>query len=735
MFLYKLPENLGNEIYEYEKLINDYLNGRIDKQKFRSYRVLMGVYEERKDETYMVRVRLPGGNILLNQFEELVKIAEEFTNRPLHITTRQELQIHDILLADTAIIMKKLLKIGLATRGGGGNTIRNITGSYDSGFSKEEIFDITPYVIALTERMISEADSWNLPRKFKIAFSNSQNDTGLATVNDLGFIANINDKGEKGFTVYIAGGMGADSNIGIKLFDFISDKEVYDIAKTTKILFDRYGNRKNKHKARLRFVLYKYGEEEFKKKFFEIYKEVKKQNYKELRIENFEIENKGFIEIQIFLGDLYFDDARKIIQIAKKYSNKSIKFTPRQNLLLYNVPEDKIETLKEELRKENFLPKKNIFIYNAISCVGADTCRLGICFSKNLLKAIKGKIESRNVEYKNLDKLKINISGCPNNCGQHLLADLGFYGKAKKVNGHYAPFYYIVIGGKVEKNKMRFAEKLGEIPSKNVPDFVCEYLDYLNLEITKNGYYDLLFNKKDKLLRIIEKYKDIQNYDDNKDFFYDWGSKEKFSILEKIEGECSAGLFDLIDYDFNKAKESIKNKNLKQAIEYISRALLITKGVDAKTEIESVVLFKIYFVGKHIENKYEEVLNKYIEGGHEFTENEILDFYNAVRGLYQNMDNSLRFPEIEDKKLDESKAIINNKQVLTEDLRGVPCPLNFVKAKLILETINKGEILEIYLDDGEPIENVPASLKTEGHKILSQKKFENYWQVIIEKGD
>lgn len=735
MFLYKLPENLGNEIDEYEKLINDYLNRRIDKQEFRSYRVPMGVYEQRKDETYMVRVRLPGGNILLNQFEELVKIAEEFTNRPLHITTRQELQIHNILLADTPIIMNKLLKIGLATRGGGGNTIRNITGSYDSGFSKEEIFDITPYVIALTERMISEPDSWNLPRKFKIAFSNSRNDTGLATVNDLGFIANINDKGERGFTVYIAGGMGADSNIGIKLFDFISDREVYDIAKTSKILFDRYGNRKNKHKARLRFVLYKYGEEEFKKKFFEIYKEVKKQNYKELRIENFEIENKGFIEIQIFLGDLYFDDARKIIQIAKRYSNKSIKFTPRQNLLLYNIPEDKIENLKEELRKENLLPKKNIFIYNAISCAGADTCKLGICLSKNLLKAIKDKIESRNVEYKNLDKLKINISGCPNNCGQHLLADLGFYGKAKKVNGHYAPFYYIVVGGKIERDKTRFAEKLGEIPSKNVPDFVCEYLDYLNLEITKNGYYDLLFNKKDKLLRIIEKYKDIQNYDDNKNFFYDWGSEEEFSILEKIEGECSAGLFDLIDYDFNKAEESIKNKNLKEAIECIARALLITKGIDAKTEKESVVLFKTYFVGKHIEKKYEEVLNKYIEGGYEFSGNEVLDFYNVVRGLYQNMDNSLRFPEIEDKELDKCKTIINSNQVLTKDLRGVPCPLNFVKAKLILETINKGEILEIYLDDGEPIENVPASLKNEGHKILSQNKFENYWQVIIEKGD
>lgn len=736
MLLYKIPENLENEIIEYEKMVNDYMDGKIEKQKFRSHRVPMGVYEQRINEIYMVRIRLPGGNILLSQFEKLTEIAGKYTKRPLHITTRQELQMHDISLPDTVLIMKELLKIGLTTRGGGGNTVRNIIGSYDSGFSDNEIFDITPYIIALTEKMISESDSWNLPRKFKIAFSNSPKDTGFATVNDLGFIANINEKGEKGFTVYIAGGMGANSNIGIKIFNFVPDKEVYNIAKTTKILFDRYGNRKNKHKARLRFVLYKLGEEEFKNKFFEIYEEVKEKKYDELNIKNFEIKNKGFIEIPVFLGDLYHDKAKEMIEIANRFGERSIKFTPRQNILIYNIPEEEIENLKKELEEKKFLPGKNKFIYNAISCTGADTCKLGICLSKNLLKAIREKIDNDKIDYKNLDKLKINISGCPNNCGQHIIADIGFYGRAKKINGHYAPFYYVVIGGKVERDKTRFAEKIGEISSKNIPDFIQEYLSHLNTKITTNDNFSdfLLFKENQKLLQLIEKYKNPPLYSENKNFYYDWGSEKEFSILEKVEGECSAGLFDLIDYDFIKAEESIKIKNFKQAVEYISRALLITKGIETKTEIESIVLFKTYFIGRHLEKKHEDILNKYIEGKNEFDEKEILDFYNAVKKLYENMDNSLKLPEIKEIEVN-SKKDENKEQILFKDFRGVSCPLNFVKTKLVLETIRKGEMLKIYLDDGEPIENVPASLKNEGHKIVAQNKIQNYWELIIKKGD
>jgi len=735
MEIYTIPDNLKEEIDEYEKMINEFENGKIDKQKLRAYRVPMGVYEQRTDDTYMVRIRIPGGNISVSQFDNLINIGKKYLSPYLHITTREEIQLHNIQLRDTVKIMKDLLEINLSTRGGGGNTVRNIIGSWDSGINKNEIFDITPYVVALTERMIKEKDSWNLPRKFKIAFSNGPDDSGLATVNDLGFIAKINENGQRGFKVFIGGGMGANSNIGIKLFDFVPDKEVYNITKAAKILFDKYGNRKNKHKARLRFVLYNLGEEEFIKRFLLEYEEVKKQNYPELKLKKLDILYKNYIEIPIFLGDLSFDNAKKIISIAKKFGEFSLRLTPRQNILIKNIPDSEIENVKKELKENGLLEDGVYFLKNAISCAGASTCRLGICLSKNLIKAIKNKFDGKNLKLSTkLNNIKINISGCPNSCGQHHLADIGFFGKAKKVNGFYAPYYYVVAGANINENKSKFAEKLGELPAKNVPDFLEEFLLFVDKnKKTDESFYSFYTNKgKERIIGLINKYNEIPYFEENKFYYYDWGEEKQFSVLEKIEGECSAGLFDLIDYDFKMAEENIKSKDYKKAIAFTSHALLITKGIETKTDIESVVLFKTNFIGKHIDKKYEDILNRFISNESNFLEDEVLDFFKNVKNLYSQMDNSLHFPEI--KQDDIKKENTKKYEILIKDFRGVPCPLNFVKVKLELEKMQKGEKLKIYLDDGEPIENVPASLKAEGHKILETLKNNNFWEVLIEKG-
>ena len=278
MTFYKLPKNLNTQITEYEKLVKGYLQGTVPKTKLKSIRVPFGVYEQRLDETYMMRIRLPGGAITPRQLTAIATIASKYTNRPLHFTTRQDVQIHNLALKHTITLMRELQSIGLCSRGGGGNTIRNILGNYDSGIDRQEVFDVSPYIQALTSQLISEADSWTLPRKLKIAFSSSTLDKGLATINDLGFIAHINKNGEKGFSVYLAGGMGRKSKVGFLLYDFIPDCEVYNIAKTTKNFFDKYGNRKNKHKARLRFVLEKMGKKKFIETFEQEYQKVKEKN-------------------------------------------------------------------------------------------------------------------------------------------------------------------------------------------------------------------------------------------------------------------------------------------------------------------------------------------------------------------------------------------------------------------------------------------------------------------------
>ncbi|MCK5504577.1 MAG: nitrite/sulfite reductase, partial [Thermodesulfovibrionia bacterium] len=272
--MYKLPVTLKVEIDHYGTLIDEYQAGKIEQVKFRSVRVPMGIYEQRKDETYMVRIRCTAGYISPMQLKQVALIARRYNASIVHITTRQELQIQNVELDKTLHILYDLYDTGLASRGGGGNTVRNIMASVNAGVTLDEVFDVTPYAVALTNKLIAEPDSWTLPRKFKISFSGSDKDDAYAAFNDLGFIARIN-KGKRGFKVYIGGSLGAKAMVGHVLFDFAPVDDIYYITDAVKQLFSRYGNRRNKHKARLRFIFYKLGKEKVFELFYTIFNEIK----------------------------------------------------------------------------------------------------------------------------------------------------------------------------------------------------------------------------------------------------------------------------------------------------------------------------------------------------------------------------------------------------------------------------------------------------------------------------
>ncbi|MHA1381507.1 MAG: sulfurtransferase TusA family protein [Candidatus Helarchaeota archaeon] len=741
MGFYKLPSNLNDELVEYEKLVKDYLKGLVHKTKMKAIRVPMGVYEQRDNEKYMVRIRLPGGDITPKQLIKTAEIAKKYTNQPLHFTTRQDVQIHSLNLIDTINVMNELKQIGLSSRGGGGNTVRNILGSFDAGIDPDEVFNISPYIRSLTSRLIAESDSWTLPRKLKIAFSINDKDTGLATINDLGFIAKKDKNGRKGFSVYIAGGMGRKPKVGTLLYDFIDHTEVYNTAKATKNLFDKFGNRKNKYKARLRFLYNQLGHDAFIQKFENELKAVQKENYPPLDLHDDAPLHKGHLEIPLFLGDLTFEKAIRLGRIIEKYGEDTIRITPNQNILLRNIPENTIEQLRQKIKKEDIAEELSPLMANAVACAGASTCKLGICLSRNLLTAIKKKLTDNSIPYENLKDLLIKISGCPNTCGHHIIADIGFSGAVRRHNNRPVPYYNVVIGGIIKEGKTKLAERVTILPAKAIPDFFYEFLNFVH-ETRKNGepFTDYLSRiGKNELLRLSEKYSQVPTFKENSDYYHDWYDDKVFSLTSKIEGECSAGLFDLIELDFSiaeKGLEKIKNVvNVQEKINILyevigstSRALLITKGLEPKSDIEAVVLFKEHFIGKHIDKKFGELINKYLF--HQFVQIEsVKELYQEAKKLYNSMDNSLRFPEIKDET--ENKQFIQNK--IIKDFRGVACPLNFVKTKLVLETMNPGDQLEILLDDGEPIDNVPASVKAEGHKILNQKKIKDYWSIVIKK--
>jgi sulfite reductase (ferredoxin) len=775
--MYTLPATLPEDIKYFGSLVDEFLDGKLEPVKFKATRVPMGIYEQRKDGTFMVRIRCAGGFITPLQLKKVAEIAHRHNSNLLHITTRQEIQIQNLDLRETLLILQNLKEIGLSSKGGGGNTVRNIMASIDSGISNDEVFDVVPYAFNLTTKLIAESDSFTLPRKFKIAFSNSDSDTAYAAFNDLGFIAKIKD-GKHGFQVYLGGSLGSKPMVGYTLFDFAPEEDLFYIADAAKKFFSRYGNRKNKHKARLRYVFYKLGKEEVFRLFFEIYNEVKlledltyKHKVPELKIKipefGYEIisireyqewknryateqRQKGLwtVIVPFGHGNVSNDTLGKLADFAASFGDDTIRFSMRQNVHLRNIPFDYLPNVYRFMEKIGAEMHVPLLINTIVACTGADTCRLGICLSKGASSALQKALAKSTLPLDKLSDLRVNISGCPNSCGQQIAADLGFYGKVGR-NDRMFPAYHVVAGASVGENP-KLAEIVGEVSAFDLPRLTLDVFKlYLDKQEQYNSFSSYVNSEgKAEITSLTEKYKIIPEFRDDKNYYFDWGSDQIFSLAAKGVGECSAGLFDMIDVDLNTinntkeklSKETdneIVNKMLYTLVFASSRMLLITRGAEPKNVTDVFNDFISKFIdAKLISNIYREIVETARDNQHyDFLEKKetILDLAQAIVSLYEGMDDSLQFKSLENVGKTNDTGIPKQITARKKDFRGVACPMNFVKTKIELATLKAGDTLEILLDDGEPIENVPGSIKSEGHLVLSQEKIENYWQVTIQK--
>lgn len=777
--MYKLPETLKGEIDQYGTLIDKYQAGEIDLVKFKSVRVPMGIYEQRKDETYMVRIRCAAGYISPLQLKQVALIARKNDASLVHITTRQELQIQNVELDKTLLILHDLYDTGLASRGGGGNTVRNIMASVDAGVALDEVFDVTPYAVALTNKLIAEPDSWTLPRKFKISFSGHEKDNAYAAFNDLGFIARIKN-GKRGFKVYIGGSLGAKALVGHVLFDFAPVDDIYYITDAVKQLFSRYGNRRNKHKARLRFIFYKLGKEKVFGLFYTIFNEIKQTRDLQFEIEKqefpkvaqklkpelfpsqeFETWKKRYVIRQmqdnLFSVIIPFEhgniDCNQLLEIAEfieQFGDDVIRFSMRQNIHLRNIPSQYLGNVYNFLNKLDIGIDEPFLLNSLVSCTGSDTCRLGICMAKGALSRIRKELGKNHLPLDNLNNLNINISGCPNSCGQHKAADLGFYGKVGR-NDRMYPAYVIVAGAVVGDNESKLAEPVDEINARDLPEFTSDILKIYSTRMHKyNSFAEYLdVRGRNDISELCDKFRSVPDWVDDKNYYFDWGADQIFSLVGKGIGECSAGIFDMIDVDMNtirKYQDEIKhtkdistiNELLYGIVFSASRMLLVTRGVEPKNTNEVFDGFIKQFIEVNlISNDYRKIV-EFARDNKSFNfkdeKDTIYDLATAVIELYDGMDDSLQFDIPNDvKQKDISKIKPFYEPVLKKDYRGVVCPMNFVKTKIDLATLKSGDILEVLLDDGEPIDNVPGSVKMEGHKIIKQNKIDNYWSVIIEK--
>ena len=775
--------NVNNDIEKFARLANGYQQQTVSSTEFKAFRVPMGVYEQRKNEVYMARIRATGGVIKPEQLLRVIDIAKENGSNLLHITTRAEVQILNLQLDKMENVLRQLQEAGLSTKGGGGNTVRNIIVSEFSGIDKDEVFDTTPYAIALANAVVPEPDSYLMPRKMKIAFSSNDKFIDYAGINDIGFVAQIKD-GKRGFKVYIGGGAGSKPSVGWLWRDFLPAEDLYALVKAMKKFFIDHGNRKDKYKARIRFIFYKLGKEETFRLINEYFEKEKKdspltnsplipsspegQKLLERGGQNASTNgnNSGnslqtdsayssplskrggggeSVVVPVTLGNIHLDDEEKVgalkdlIRFVAQFGDDTLRFTTRQNIRLRNIPAEAQDELSKYIKMyvpENF--SKPAVINNIVSCTGADTCRLGICLSKGLTNAIIRALEKSGLDLNLLQDARINVSGCPNLCGQPLWSDLGFVGKVLHTD-HVYPAYQVYVGANYTDSPA-LAESIGTISAYDTPKFVVDLVRKYNAQF-KSLNVPVSFNSwlrsaegRATAEELIAKYKDIPPFAEDKNYYFDWGSDEVFNVTKRGKPECSAGLFDMIQVDQDAIKEA-RDKSAYDVIFHASRMLLVTRGLDPQDAAGVFDAFIEHFINTgYVDSAFKALISQAKAEGKQgsYDNAKANALADAVIELYQGMDDSLQFKR---EKVQESKGSKVNVPVpVHKDLRGILCPMNFVKTKLELATMQSGDVLEIWLDDGKPIENVPGSVKLEGHEILSQTQHtDGYWQVLIKK--
>lgn len=823
--MYRIPSTLNGDLDYTQSLIDQFKAGEIQAGQLKSNRVPMGIYEQRKNQHYMLRLRCAGGLVTPKQLAKIAFVGHQLSTSHLHVTTRQEIQIHNVDIEDAIPALKKLEKVGISSAGGGGNTVRNMMVDDRSGLTADEEFDVYPYVEELTSRLIAEKDSFTMPRKYKVAIDTSVATANYSYIADLGLQARIKD-GQRGFRVLIAGSAASNAHTGWEVFDFLPEKDLYRAAKALKNWFHKYGNRRNRHKARMRYVFYKYGTEEAKRLYLEEFKELKKDGsidfeapalplehhkpnfpplkaptdfetwkrryaHKQTNAEGLK-ENLWYAYIPLRHGNNSTDFFAEVAEYLGNYGNDVIRFTKKEQIQVRNIPEEYLTNIYAFFKKLGvYQIDYPVVVTNLTCCTGADTCRLGICLPKGAIDGIAKQLLNSNLNLDAIPDFELRMNGCTNICALATWGDLGFSGRVGRVGDDPYPAYTIWLP---VKGKHEIDLQQGYIAAKKIPAFVEDYLrDVIAEQANYADYYDYVAKRGVNIVKdLIAKYKEVAPYSEEPDTFFDFGDDEKFSLIKYGKAECSAGLFDIIEIDQDTIREKRKEvellmKNIpqgvsadlqadgKQATSKIekllhdivfseNRMLLVTRGLDPRTDEDVYNGFEKEFIAAGIIPQKFKVLTDKARNNESLIEQKPLidELADLLNDLYQNMDDSLQFKlpaektpveQVAEEKNAEEKAPaeqVSEEKAPAEkasaaeetetivpdvkkDFRGVMCPMNFVKTKIALTPMQSGQILEILLDDGAPIENVPGSVKNEGHTILSTEKVENYWKVLIKK--
>jgi sulfite reductase beta subunit-like hemoprotein len=625
----RLPEALAHEIDTFETDIALRKQGKVDERLFAETRLRRGAYGQRYDNGQrhdgkkvqqmaypsgdltkgpatmwdapgMQRIKIPAGGVNADQLETLAELAEEYSDGIAHVTTRQDFQLHYVHIDDTPSIMRRLAAAGITTREACGNSVRNVTACPYSGVCPDEVFDVTPYARALSRFLLGHPDCQNFGRKFKPAFSGcSQHACGLTSLHDVGLIAKQrgeNGTGEVGFEMYVGGGLGSVP-YQAKLFDsFIPPEELLPLTQAIARVFAKLGEKKNRNRARLKFLVQDLGIEKFRElvleerknlpfdpRWTEYIKDAKQAHHEEplrpggdgeslisistsgafarwLKTNTRTQKQPGYVTVTVTLplGDITANQLRFLADIVRRFTTETVRTTVEQNFVIRWVSKNDLPELYNALDAVGLGEPGAGAIVDIVACPGTDTCKLGISSSRGLAAELRTRLAEKSFQLDEaVQNLHIKISGCFNSCGQHHVSDLGFYGVSRKLGGYAVPHFQVVLGGEWEHNAGSYGLPVVAIPSKNIPQVVTRLTDrYVAERESGESFKD--FTKRIGKAELRKMLDDLARPPaGDRLFFSDWGDPREYSLGDMGVGECAGEVVSPFDFEMAAAEREL----------------------------------------------------------------------------------------------------------------------------------------------------------------------------------
>jgi sulfite reductase (ferredoxin) len=627
--------DLGNKI----KMFRD---GKIDDDKFRSIRLLRGIYGQRQPGVQMVRIKLPFGRVSTRQIRRIADISDEYASSNLHATTRQDIQIHFVSLDKTPELWTKLEEDGITIREACGNTVRNVTASPTAGIDPNEPFDVSPYAHETFKYLLRNPVNQEMGRKFKISFSSTEEDTAFAFIHDIGFIPRIAD-GKRGFKVLVGGGLGAIPYLAVPAFEFLEEDQIIPFTEALLRVFDRYGERNRRMKARMKFLLQDIGLEELMRlvkeewnalpfKSYTIDRDVlsaprlsdytpdapvvianerKYQQWFDTNVMKQKQDGYYGVYVKLPLGNLSSKMSRKFADVVDRYASEELRITVNQGYLIRFVREDVLKHLYVALDEMALAEPGFDSVGDITACPGTESCNLGISDSTQVSLALEEVIKKEYPDLIYNNDIKIKISGCPNSCGQHGIASIGLHGSTiKDKQGKVLPALVVLLGGaKLNGGAAIVADKVVKIPSRKGPDALRLLLDDYETNSLDGEYFHDYYKRigRNYFYTLLKPLADMATLTPGD--YIDWGQEKNF-VLHTAVGECAGVIIDLVStllYDSEEklawSKQALDEKMYADSIYHsynafinTAKAMLLTVNQKPSTQIQTLNDFQKHFI-------------------------------------------------------------------------------------------------------------------------------------------